>query len=75
MLNIKNINFKDLSDAFPALIIIIMIPFTYSIADGIAFGFIAYPLAKLAVGKRKEVSMPLYIITLLFLINFVLQAI
>lgn len=75
MLNIKNINFKDLSDAFPALIIIIMIPFTYSIADGIAFGFIAYPLAKLVVGKRKEVSMPLYIITLLFLINFVLQAI
>ncbi|MCF3943019.1 NCS2 family permease [Oceanobacillus alkalisoli] len=75
VLNIKNINFKDLSDAFPAFIIIMMIPFTYSIADGIAFGFIAYPIAKIAVGKRKEVSMPLYIITLLFIINFVLQAI
>lgn len=75
VLNIKNINFHDLSEAFPAFLIITMIPFTYSIADGMAFGFIAYPLAKLAVGKAKEVSMPLYIIALLFLINFLLQAI
>lgn len=75
VLNIKNINFKDLSEAFPAFLIITMIPFTYSIADGMAFGFIAYPLAKLAVGKPGEVSKPLYIIALLFLINFLLQAI
>lgn len=75
VLNIKNINLEDLSEALPAYLIIIMIPFTYSIADGMAFGFIAYPLAKLAVGKANEVSMPLYIIALLFLINFLLQII
>lgn len=72
--NIKNIDFENLSEAFPAFLIIIMIPFTYSIADGMAFGFIAYPIAKLAVGQPKQVSMPMYIIALLFLIYFLLQA-
>ncbi|RKQ32682.1 NCS2 family permease [Oceanobacillus halophilus] len=73
--NIRDINLQDLSEAFPAFLIIIMIPFSYSIADGIAFGFIAYPIAKLAVGKASQVSKPLYIIAGLFFINFLLQGI
>ncbi|WP_138417589.1 NCS2 family permease [Aquibacillus sediminis] len=73
--NIKNINLQDLSEGFPAFLIIIMIPFSYSIADGIAFGFIAYPLAKLVVGKPSQVSLPLYIIAGLFLVNFILHGI
>jgi AGZA family xanthine/uracil permease-like MFS transporter len=47
-----------------------MIPFSYSIADGIAFGFIAYPLVKLALGKAKEVPAPLYVIAALFFLTF-----
>ncbi|MFT4413000.1 NCS2 family permease [Fredinandcohnia humi] len=73
--NIKHINLQDLTEGLPAFFIIIMIPFSYSIADGIAFGFIAYPLAKLVVGKAKQVSLPLYIIAGLFLLNFVLHSV
>lgn len=73
--NIKNINLQDISEGLPAFLIIIMIPFSYSIADGIAFGFIAYPIVKLVVGKANQVSSPLYIIAGLFLINFMLQGV
>lgn len=73
--NVKSINFEDLSEVIPAFFIIIMIPFSYSIADGIAFGFIAYPITKLVVGKASQVSIPLYIIAGLFLLNFILQGV
>jgi adenine/guanine/hypoxanthine permease len=69
--NIRNLDMKDLSESFPAFIMIVMIPFTYSISDGIAIGFILYPLVKIAIGKAKDVSVPLYIIALLFFVNFV----
>jgi AGZA family xanthine/uracil permease-like MFS transporter len=68
--HIKNIDFHDFSEWFPAFVIIVMIPFTYSIADGIAFGFILYPLLKIAIGKAKEISIPLVTISILFLVNF-----
>ncbi|WP_139492518.1 NCS2 family permease [Brevibacillus dissolubilis] len=72
--NVKNIDFGDLSEGFPAFLVIVMIPFTYSIADGIAFGFIAYPLLKVVLGKSRDVSRPLYVIALLFLLHFALQS-
>ncbi|MBO9129811.1 NCS2 family permease [Bacillus sp. 165] len=72
--NIQNINLQDFSEGFPAFLIIVMIPLTYSIADGIAFGFIAYPILKLALGKRNEVGKPLYVIASLFFLTFVLHA-
>ncbi|TYR79834.1 NCS2 family permease [Priestia megaterium] len=71
--NIKNINLQDLTEGFPAFLIITLIPLTYSIADGIAFGFIAYPLLKLSLGKMREVSAFMYVIALLFFLNFVLH--
>ncbi len=69
--NIRHLNVEDLSESFPAFFIIAMIPFTYSIADGIAVGFILYPILKIAIGKAKEVSLALYVIAGLFLFNFV----
>jgi AGZA family xanthine/uracil permease-like MFS transporter len=71
--NIRNLNFQDLTESFPAIFIIIMIPFTYSIADGIAMGFILYALLKLTTGKERTVSLTLYIIAGLFLLTFILQ--
>ncbi|UAL48140.1 NCS2 family permease [Sutcliffiella horikoshii] len=68
--SVKQIDFQDLSEGFPAFLVIVMIPFSYSIADGIAFGFIAYPLMKLLLGKAKEVSAPLYVIAALFFLTF-----
>lgn len=72
--NIKNIPLNDLTEGFPAYIIIAFIPLTFSIENGIAFGFIVYPVMKLFTGRAKEVAFPLYIIAGLFLLHFVSQA-
>ncbi|MBT2691026.1 NCS2 family permease [Bacillus sp. ISL-47] len=73
--NIRNLDLKDMSESFPAIFIIAMIPFTYSIADGIAIGFILYPILKISIGRAKEVSVALYVIAALFLFNFVFHVI
>ncbi|MEH7333854.1 NCS2 family permease [Neobacillus drentensis] len=73
--NIVNIDFTDFTEAFPAFLVIIMIPLTYSIVDGIAFGFIAYPLVKLFTNKQKQLSLSIYIISMLFLTNFLLHTV
>ncbi|WP_042223808.1 NCS2 family permease [Oceanobacillus manasiensis] len=71
--SIRHIGVSDLAESLPALLIVAMIPFTYSIADGMAFGFIAYPIVKIATGKQKELSIPLIIISALFLFDFVMK--
>jgi AGZA family xanthine/uracil permease-like MFS transporter len=73
--NIRNLDMQDMSESFPALLIIALIPFTYSIADGIGIGFILYPILKIAIGKGKEVSVALYLIAALFLMNFIFQVV
>jgi len=69
---IKNINFDDFTEAFPAFFTIVMMPFSYSIANGVAVGLIFYPIMKIAVGKGKEVSPLVYILAVLFILRFVL---
>ncbi len=71
--NIVNISMDDFTESFPALLIIVLIPLTYSIADGMAIGFILYPLMKLLMGKGKEIHPALYMIAILFISNFVIQ--
>jgi adenine/guanine/hypoxanthine permease len=73
--NVVNIDFTDFTEAFPAFLVILMIPLTYSIVDGIAFGFIAYPLVKLFTNKQKQLSPAIFIISFLFLTNFLLHVI
>ncbi|SHF50568.1 NCS2 family permease [Ornithinibacillus halophilus] len=73
--NIRHIPLNNISESIPALLIVAMIPFTYSIADGMAFGFIAYPIVKLALGKQKELSTILMIISGLFLFDFIIKII
>lgn len=73
--NIKHIELDQLSETMPAFLIIVMIPFTYSIADGMAFGFIAYPLVKLAIGKQRELSFPVVFIAMMFLFEFVMRSV
>lgn len=72
--SLKNINFDDFSELFPSFITIVIIPLTYSIIDGIAFGFILYPICKLCCKKGKEVSIPMYVTSLIFLGYFIVQA-
>lgn len=73
--NVVNIDFNDFTEAFPAFLVIVMIPLTYSIVDGIAFGFISYPLVKLFTNRKHQLSISTYIISILFLANFLLNAI
>jgi len=65
--NVKHIDWDSFDEAFPAFLIILTMPLTSSIATGIALGFIAYPIMKVAMGKWKQVPMLLYIFALLFI--------
>jgi AGZA family xanthine/uracil permease-like MFS transporter len=67
---VKNIEFEKFDEALPAFLTIIMMPFTYSIANGIAFGLIGYVITKLAVGKGKEIHLIVYILAILFILRF-----
>ena len=67
---IMKINFDDFTEALPAFLTIIFMPLAYSIADGIAFGFIAYSVVKLVAGKGKEVHWLVYILAVVALIHF-----
>ncbi|MGN8648192.1 NCS2 family permease [Gracilibacillus sp. HCP3S3_G5_1] len=71
--DIKKLDVRDLSESFPAIFIIVMIPFTYSIADGIAIGFILYVILKLSTGNARKVPYPLYVIACLFLLHFIIH--
>lgn len=73
--NLRHINFDDFSELFPAFITIIMIPFTYSIIDGIALGFILYPICKIVTKKSNEISISMYVISAIFLIYFFIHGI
>ncbi|WP_142415506.1 NCS2 family permease [Hathewaya massiliensis] len=67
---IKEIDLTDYTEAIPAFLTIIMMPFTYSISDGIVFGVISYILLKLFSGKYKEITLPTVIVGLVFLLKF-----
>ncbi|WP_427340197.1 NCS2 family permease [Caloranaerobacter sp. DY30410] len=69
---IKKINLEDFTEAIPAFLTIIMMPLTYSIADGIVFGIISYILLKLLTGKGKQVSPIMYILGILFVLKFIM---
>ncbi|NIK10747.1 NCS2 family permease [Alkalibacillus almallahensis] len=75
MQSIKHINIDDMTEAFPTFLIMFMIPFTYSIADGMAFGFIAYPIVKIVSGRKQELKPLMILISILFLIEFILKGI
>ncbi len=65
--SIKHINWNDFSEYAPAFITMTFIPFTYNIAEGIAFGFISYSAIKGFSGKGKEVSPLMWVLSVLFL--------
>ena len=67
---ITKINFDDYSESIPAFFTIIMMPLTYSIAEGIAFGMLAYVFLKVFTGKFKDVSIVMYVLAVLFILKF-----
>ena len=67
----ERLNWSDTSELLPALIIIVMIPLTFSIANGIALGFISYVVLKIASGKISLISSGAWFLTLVFLSKFI----
>nr|WP_255549541.1 NCS2 family permease [Corynebacterium sp. TAE3-ERU12] len=67
---IRDIDLNDMTIALPAFLTIVIMPFTYSIANGIGIGFIAYVVMNLATGRGKSVHPLLYFIAALFVIYF-----
>ena len=67
---IVHIEWDDITEAVPAFLTIVFMPFTYSIADGIAMGFISYALTKLLTGKAKSVPYMVWIIAVLWALKF-----
>ena len=64
---LKGLNFDDIMEMVPAAVAIFTMPFTYSIAEGIAWGIISYTLIKLLTGRGRQVSLTMSILTALFL--------
>ncbi len=68
--NIREINWLDFTEAVPAFLTMFFMPATYSIANGLAAGFISYPLVKFLTGRAKEVSPILWILFAVFVLKF-----
>ena len=69
--NMEGLDWSDFSELLPALIIIIMIPLTFSIANVIALGFIAYVVMKISTGELKNISSGAWFLTIIFLAKFI----
>jgi AGZA family xanthine/uracil permease-like MFS transporter len=67
----EKLDWTNLTELLPALIIIIMIPLTFSIANGIALGFISYVVMKISTGDLRNVSSGAWFLTIVFLAKFI----
>ena len=68
--NIRDVDFSDMSNALPAFCTIVFMPFTYSIANGVAFGLITYCLMKLTTGTRQDVKVLTLAISVVFVVRY-----
>lgn len=68
---IKEIDFSDWTEGFPAYLVIVLMPFTYSIANGVSAGLIVYPLMKLITGRAKDVHWFMYVLGIIVLIRYI----
>ena len=68
----EKLDWSDNTELLPALIMIIMIPLTFSIANGIAIGFIAYVVLKYSSGKKSDISLGAWFLFVIFLMKFII---
>jgi AGZA family xanthine/uracil permease-like MFS transporter len=74
MESVRHIDFNDFTEAFPAFLTIVLMPFTYSIANGVSAGLVMYPLMKLITGRGKDVHWIVYVLAVLVIVRFVFLA-
>ncbi|TET68981.1 MAG: NCS2 family permease [Candidatus Zixiibacteriota bacterium] len=70
--NIVKVDFSDYTESIPAFLVMLGMPLTFSIADGLAFGFISYPILKIVSGRAKEASWLTYVLGLVFILRYAL---
>ena len=70
MSGMEKLNWSDLTELLPALVIIVMIPLTFSIANGIALGFLSYVVLKISSGEIKNISSGAWFLTVVFVSKF-----
>jgi AGZA family xanthine/uracil permease-like MFS transporter len=68
--NVREIPWDDPSEAIPAFLTMIMMPLSFSISDGIAFGFISFVFLKLVTRQWHHIPWPLYLFAALFLLRY-----
>lgn len=71
--SLSKIDMDDVSEALPAFITIIMMVLTYSIADGMVLGLLSFVLVKLFCGKRKEISLTMYVLAVIFILKYIFE--
>ncbi|MGF1752848.1 NCS2 family permease [Vibrio makurazakiensis] len=69
-----SIDWRDLTEAAPVVVTCLLMPLTFSIAEGISLGFIAYAAIKLASGKGRDVSISVWVMAAIFILKYVLTA-
>lgn len=69
--SVTEMNFEDYTESIPAFLTIIMMPFSYSIAEGIVFGMIGYVVVKTLAGKHKDVSLIMWILSIVFVARII----
>ena len=74
MATVSEIAWTDPEIAIPAFLTMMTIPLTFSIANGLAFGFVAFTLMKVLRGRFREVNWFVYVLTALFIIRFIYLA-
>ena len=73
MTGVRHIRWDDYTEAIPAFLTLIIMPVTFSITEGIAFGFISYALLKLVTRRHREAHWLLYLLAVLFLVLFAVR--
>jgi AGZA family xanthine/uracil permease-like MFS transporter len=69
--NVRRIHWEDATEAIPAFLTMVIMPFAFSITEGIAFGFISYSLLKIVTGRWREVHGLVYLFAILFVVRYV----
>ena len=71
MRSMTDVRFDDLSEAMPAMLVFVAIPLTFSISDGLALGFVCYPVIALLTGRKQQLSPLMLILGGLFVLKYV----
>ena len=73
--SVVKINFADMTESLPAFLTIVMMPFAFSIAQGIVFGMLSFVLLKALSGQFKRISIAMWVIFVLFIVKMILDAV